>query len=63
MHPETKNKKITYTYQQTCMHAYCRAATFFVSAFWKDYKAQADFTSDQLRRLGNEQYDDMRIRY
>jgi hypothetical protein len=27
------------------------------------YKAQADLTSDQLRRLGNEQYDDMRLRH
>ncbi len=43
-------------------HLHGRVANFFVSAFWKDYKAQAALTSDQLRRLGNEQYDDMRIR-
>lgn len=40
----------------------CSVATFFVDAFWKDYKAEAEMTVEQKRRLANEQYDDMRQR-
>jgi len=39
------------------------AAAFFVAAFFQDYKAEATLSRTQLKRLGDEQYADMRQRY
>eukprot|EP00287_Rhodomonas_sp_CCMP768_P011485 CAMPEP_0196730770 /NCGR_PEP_ID=MMETSP1091-20130531/10734_1 /TAXON_ID=302021 /ORGANISM="Rhodomonas sp., Strain CCMP768" /LENGTH=143 /DNA_ID=CAMNT_0042073835 /DNA_START=91 /DNA_END=518 /DNA_ORIENTATION=+ len=38
-------------------------AAFFVGAFFQDYKAEATLSGQQLKRLGDEQFADMRQRY
>jgi len=38
-------------------------AAFFVDAFFQDYKAEATLSRTQLKRLGDEQFADMRQRY
>eukprot|EP00286_Rhodomonas_abbreviata_P005178 CAMPEP_0181327734 /NCGR_PEP_ID=MMETSP1101-20121128/22278_1 /TAXON_ID=46948 /ORGANISM="Rhodomonas abbreviata, Strain Caron Lab Isolate" /LENGTH=283 /DNA_ID=CAMNT_0023436451 /DNA_START=36 /DNA_END=887 /DNA_ORIENTATION=+ len=38
-------------------------AEFFVAAFFQDYKAEATLSREQLKRLGGEQFADMRQRY
>jgi len=38
-------------------------AAFFVTAFWDDYKAEVALQGDVLKRVGTEQYVDMKNRY
>lgn len=60
---QTGQKIVVEPVKQTDVNQIRAVSTFFVDAFWKDYKAQALLTNDQKRRLGNEQFDDMRTRY
>ena len=52
------------THARTHAHTHLHpAAAFFVTAFWNDYKAEVALRGDVLKRVGNEQYVDMKNRY
>ena len=62
MRARTHARTHTRVRARTHKHLY-PAAAFFVTAFWNDYKAEVALRGDVLKRVGNEQYVDMKNRY